>query len=93
MKNKQTLILIIVLIFLIIASAGFVGYTIFIKLKNNQEVSNIDNNGENDNGKTDVRNSDQVQKIEDPLHDLSKNDGDPSDHRRAVLRQKYRRQN
>lgn len=47
MKNKQTLILIIVLIFLIIASAGFVGYTIFIKLKKNQEVSNIDNNGEN----------------------------------------------
>lgn len=46
MKNKQTLILIIVLIVLIIASAGFIGYTIFVKQKENQTVSNVENNNE-----------------------------------------------
>lgn len=46
MKNKQTLILIIVLIVLIIASAGFIGYTIFVKQKENQAVSNVENNNE-----------------------------------------------
>ena len=40
MKNKQTLILIIVLIVLILLSAGFIGYTIFTNEKENQEVSN-----------------------------------------------------
>ena len=41
MKNKQTLILIIVLIVLILLSAGFVGYTVFINQKENKEVSNM----------------------------------------------------
>ena len=40
MKNKQTLILIIVLILLIILSAVCVGYTIFMNRKENQEVGN-----------------------------------------------------
>ena len=44
MKNKQTLILIIILIFLIIVSAGFVGYTIFTK--QNKTVSNLENNNQ-----------------------------------------------
>lgn len=44
MKNKQTLILVTVLIVLIIASAVFAGYTIWISKKQNKEVSNTDNN-------------------------------------------------
>lgn len=39
MKNKQTLILILVLIVLIILSAGFIGYTIYTSKKEGQEVS------------------------------------------------------
>ena len=39
MKNKQTLILIILLIVLILLSAGLVGYTIFVKQKEEQKVS------------------------------------------------------
>lgn len=46
MKNRQTLILIIVLILLIIASAGFVGYTIFKNKEANQTVSNLENDSQ-----------------------------------------------
>jgi len=49
MKNKQTIILISILIFLIIVSAGFVGYTIYIKMKENQTVgNNAENNQQNE---------------------------------------------
>ena len=48
MKNKQTLILTIILTVLIVASAIFVGYTIFLKQKENETVSNIQNNAEED---------------------------------------------
>lgn len=47
MKSKQTLILIIILIVLIIASAGFVAYTIHARQKENQTVSNVENEDEN----------------------------------------------
>jgi hypothetical protein len=46
MKNRQTLILTIVLIVLIIASAGFVGYTIFTNKNENQTVSNLKNDSQ-----------------------------------------------
>ena len=48
MKNKQTLILIIILVLLIIASACFVGYTFWTKSKENQQVSNLESNIEED---------------------------------------------
>ncbi len=44
MKNKQTLILITILILLIIASVGFACYQIFVAKK--QTVSNLENNNE-----------------------------------------------
>lgn len=44
MKNKQTLILISILIVLIIVSAGFIGYTIFTKKNEKQAVSNTESN-------------------------------------------------
>lgn len=46
MKNRKTLILTIVLIVLIIASAGFVGYTIFTNKNENQTVSNLENDSQ-----------------------------------------------
>ena len=47
MKNKLTLILVIILIFLIIISAAFAGYTIWAKQNENQAVSNIENSSQN----------------------------------------------
>lgn len=46
MKSKQTLILAIILIILIIISAGLVGYTIFIKYQEKDTISNVENNNE-----------------------------------------------
>ena len=45
----------------------------------------INNNGENDNGDTDVGNPDQVEDIKDTLHNITEQRGNPPDNRSRTL--------